>query len=228
MPYVEGESLRHRLDRESQLPVDTAVTIAREVAGALDYAHGHGVIHRDIKPENILLSAGHALVADFGIAKALDAAGGEKLTETGLSLGTPHYMSPEQASATRSLDGRSDLYALGCVLYEMLAGAPPSPVPARNRSWPAIWSIRCRVCTRCGVRCRPVSSGRSPKRWPRCRLIASPRRRSLQTPSRTPSARRCSEVARPGCCASAWPSARLGLPWRYCSASTSADCGTGW
>ncbi len=130
MPYVEGESLRHRLDRESQLQVDAAVTIAREVAGALDYAHRHGVVHRDIKPENILLSAGQALVADFGIAKAFDAAGGEKLTETGLSLGTPHYMSPEQASATRSLDGRSDIYALGCVLYEMLAGAPPFTGPS--------------------------------------------------------------------------------------------------
>jgi serine/threonine protein kinase len=130
MPYVEGESLRHRLERESQLSVETAVTIAREVAGALGYAHAQGVVHRDIKPENILLSAGQALVADFGIAKALDAAGGEKLTETGLSLGTPHYMSPEQASATRSLDGRSDTYALGCVLYEMLAGAPPFTGPS--------------------------------------------------------------------------------------------------
>ena len=130
MPYVEGESLRHRLDRESQLQVDAAVTIAREVAGALDYAHRHGIVHRDIKPENILLSAGQALVADFGIAKAFDAAGGEKLTETGLSLGTPHYMSPEQASATRSLDGRSDIYALGCVLYEMLAGSPPFTGPS--------------------------------------------------------------------------------------------------
>jgi eukaryotic-like serine/threonine-protein kinase len=130
MPYIDGESLRHRLGRESQLPVEEAITLAREVAAALGYAHGRGIIHRDIKPENILLCAGHALVADFGIAKALDAAGGEKLTETGLSLGTPHYMSPEQASATRSLDGRSDIYALGCVLYEMLAGAPPFTGPS--------------------------------------------------------------------------------------------------
>jgi eukaryotic-like serine/threonine-protein kinase len=130
MPYVDGESLRQRLIRESQLPVDNAVIIAREVADALNYAHRRGVVHRDIKPENILLSAGQALVADFGIAKALDAAGGEKLTETGLSLGTPHYMSPEQASATRSLDGRSDIYALGCVLYEMLAGQPPFTGPS--------------------------------------------------------------------------------------------------
>jgi serine/threonine protein kinase len=130
MPYVEGESLRHRLDRESQLPVDQAITLTREVADALQYAHDRGIVHRDIKPENILLSGGHALVADFGIAKALDAAGGEKLTETGLALGTPHYMSPEQASATRSLDARADLYALGCVLYEMLAGAPPFTGPS--------------------------------------------------------------------------------------------------
>jgi serine/threonine-protein kinase len=130
MPYIDGESLRHRLARESQLPVDQAIALAREMADALQYAHDRGIVHRDIKPENILLSGGHALVADFGIAKALDAAAGDKLTETGLSLGTPHYMSPEQASATASLDGRADLYALGCVLYEMLAGTPPFTGPS--------------------------------------------------------------------------------------------------
>jgi serine/threonine-protein kinase len=125
MPYVEGESLRDVLNREKQLPVDDAVEIARAVAGALDFAHQRGVIHRDIKPENILLQAGQALVADFGIALALSAAGGgTRLTETGLSIGTPHYMSPEQASADRELDGRTDLYSLGAVLYEMLAGQP--------------------------------------------------------------------------------------------------------
>ena len=124
MPYVDGESLRDRLDRERQLPLDQAVTIAREVADALGHAHAHNVVHRDIKPENILLSGGHAMVADFGIAKALDSAGGEKLTETGLALGTPYYMSPEQATGD-FLDGRADQYALGCVLYEMLAGTPP-------------------------------------------------------------------------------------------------------
>jgi serine/threonine-protein kinase len=124
MPYVEGESLRQRLDRERQLPLDQAVTIAREVADALGYAHTHNVVHRDIKPENILLSGGHAVVADFGIAKALNSAGGEKLTETGLALGTPYYMSPEQATGD-FLDGRADQYALACVLYEMLAGTPP-------------------------------------------------------------------------------------------------------
>ena len=125
MPYVEGESLRDRLSREKQLPLEDALRIAREVAGALDYAHQHDVIHRDIKPENILLQAHHAVVADFGIAKAIGVAGGEKLTATGVAVGTPEYMSPEQVSGRGELDGRSDVYALGCVLYEMLAGQPP-------------------------------------------------------------------------------------------------------
>jgi serine/threonine-protein kinase len=125
MPYVEGESLRDRLLREKQLPIDAAVRIATEVASALDYAHRKGVIHRDIKPENILLHDGQALVADFGIALAAAAAGGSRMTETGLSLGTPHYMSPEQAMGEREITARSDVYALGCVLYEMLTGDPP-------------------------------------------------------------------------------------------------------
>ena len=125
MPYVEGESLRDRLNREKQLPVEDALQIVREVADALGSAHRHDVIHRDIKPENILLEEGHAVVADFGIARAIHAAGGEQLTETGLAVGTPAYMSPEQAMGSKELDGRSDLYSLGCVLYEMLAGQPP-------------------------------------------------------------------------------------------------------
>jgi len=129
MPYVEGESLRERLDREHQLPVDDALRIAREVADALSYAHTRGVVHRDIKPENILLESGHAVVADFGIARALDAAGGETLTQAGMVIGTPQYMSPEQAAGAKDLDGRSDLYALGCVLFEMLAGQPPFTGP---------------------------------------------------------------------------------------------------
>jgi TolB-like protein/tetratricopeptide (TPR) repeat protein len=129
MPYVEGESLRDRLTRDKQLPVDDTLQIGREVADALSYAHGRCVIHRDIKPENILLEAGHAVVADFGIARAIDAAGGDRLTETGVSLGTPAYMSPEQAAGSKDLDGRSDLYSLGCVLYEMLAGQPPFTGP---------------------------------------------------------------------------------------------------
>jgi serine/threonine protein kinase/Flp pilus assembly protein TadD len=133
MPFVEGESLRERLRRDVQLPVEEAVGIAREVAEALDYAHSQEIVHRDVKPENILLSRGHALVADFGIARAL--AGGapgrasDQLTETGLALGTPAYMSPEQASGERQVDGRSDVYSLGCVLYEMLVGEPPFTGP---------------------------------------------------------------------------------------------------
>ncbi|MGD2122130.1 MAG: protein kinase [Gemmatimonadota bacterium] len=129
MPYVEGESLRARLDREKQLSVEESVGIAKSVASALDYAHRHGVIHRDIKPANILLHDGQPMVADFGIALAVRAAGGERLTETGLSLGTPQYMSPEQASGDREVDGRSDIYSLGCVLYEMLTGEPPHGGP---------------------------------------------------------------------------------------------------
>jgi len=130
MPYVEGESLRDRLVREKQLPIDDALAITREVADALGYAHSRGVVHRDIKPENILLAGGHARVADFGIARAITAAGGERFTETGITVGTPAYMSPEQAAGARDLDGRSDVYALGCVLYEMLAGEPPFTGPS--------------------------------------------------------------------------------------------------
>ena len=125
MPVVTGETLRARLERERQLPVPEAVRIAREVASALDYAHRQGVIHRDIKPENILLHDGQALVADFGIALAVQSAGGQRMTQTGLSLGTPQYMSPEQAMGERSIDARSDVYALGAVTYEMLTGDPP-------------------------------------------------------------------------------------------------------
>ncbi|MEP6571083.1 MAG: protein kinase [Gemmatimonadota bacterium] len=125
MPFVEGESLRDRLNREKQLPIAEAVRIATEVAGALDYAHRHGVIHRDIKPENILLHDGSALVADFGIALAAGTDAGKRMTETGMSLGTPQYMSPEQAMGERTVDARTDIFSLGCVLYEMLLGDPP-------------------------------------------------------------------------------------------------------
>jgi eukaryotic-like serine/threonine-protein kinase len=134
MPYVEGETLRQRLDKDGSLPVDTAIRLAAEVASALAYAHEHGIVHRDIKPENILLDAGQAIVSDFGIARAIDAAGqaatgGATLTSTGLAIGTPTYMSPEQAHC-EAVDGRCDVYSLGCVLYEMLAGDPPFTGPS--------------------------------------------------------------------------------------------------
>ncbi len=129
MPYVEGETLRARLERERELPVDDVVRLVTLLAAALDYAHAHAVIHRDLKPENILLQAGQPVIADFGIALAVAQAGGSRVTETGLSLGTPHYMSPEQAAGERTLDARSDQYALGAVTFEMLSGEPPHTGP---------------------------------------------------------------------------------------------------
>ena len=129
MPLVQGESLRDRLAREKLLPVDETIRIVRQVAGALDFAHRQGIIHRDIKPENILLHDGEALLTDFGIAIALTEAGDTRLTATGISIGTLHYMSPEQATGEPNLDARSDIYALGAVTYEMLAGEPPVTGP---------------------------------------------------------------------------------------------------
>ncbi len=129
MPYVDGESLRDRVNREKQLPVEEALEVARDVAAALDYAHRQQVVHRDIKPENVMLHEGEAMVTDFGIAKAISAAGGENLTQTGVAVGTPAYMSPEQAAGEAEPDGRSDIYSLGCVLYELLAGATPFTGP---------------------------------------------------------------------------------------------------
>jgi serine/threonine protein kinase len=130
MPYIEGESLRRRLERKGRLEIAEAVQIAGEIGEALEFAHGRGILHRDIKPENILLQGGHAVVADFGVARALseaavDRQAGERLTEQGLVIGTAEYMSPEQASGDQTVDGRSDIFSLGCVLYEMLAGVPP-------------------------------------------------------------------------------------------------------
>ncbi len=129
MPYVEGESLRQRLEREQRLPVDDALHLGRAVAAALDYAHRHGVVHRDIKPENVMLHEGEAVVTDFGIAKAVTAAAASTLTQTGATVGTPAYMSPEQAAGAAELDGRSDVYSLGCVVYEMLSGRTPFTGP---------------------------------------------------------------------------------------------------
>jgi serine/threonine-protein kinase len=125
MPYVEGESLRQRMDREKQLSLDAALDLTKQIAAALNYAHRQGVVHRDIKPENILIKDGQALVTDFGIALAVSQAGGSRLTQTGLSIGSPQYMSPEQATGEREIDARSDIYSLACVLYEMIAGDPP-------------------------------------------------------------------------------------------------------
>jgi len=132
MPFIEGESLRDRLTREGQLSVEEALQITREVAGALSYAHTHGIVHRDIKPENILLSGGVALVADFGIAQAVSSASTDQLTSTGMSIGTPTYMSPEQAVGRAPIDGRADQYSLACMLYEMLAGVPPFTGPTHQ------------------------------------------------------------------------------------------------
>ncbi|HEX5631957.1 MAG TPA: serine/threonine-protein kinase, partial [Gemmatimonadales bacterium] len=134
MPYVEGETLRDRISREGRLSLDETLQVAREVTDALGYAHGRGVIHRDIKPENILLSGGHALVADFGIAKAVGELGGARLTQTGLAVGTPAYMSPEQALGGVDLDARSDLFSLGCVVFEMLTGEPPYAAPTPQQA----------------------------------------------------------------------------------------------
>ena len=159
MPFVEGESLRDRLRRERQLPVEDALRITREAAQALQYAHDHGVVHRDIKPENLLLTKdGNTLVADFGIARAV--AGDEHLTQTGMSVGTPAYMSPEQASGDKALDARTDIYSLGAVLYEMLAGEPPFTGPTAQ----AIIAKRFtgevpRACGRRGPAC--------PRQWSR-------------------------------------------------------------
>jgi serine/threonine protein kinase len=133
MPFVAGESLRARLWREPQLAVRDAVRITCEIAEALAYAHGEGVVHRDIKPENLLLSSGQVFVTDFGLGKALDAAGGTALTQSGLVMGTAAYLSPEQAAGEGRLDGRSDLYSLGVVLYEMLAGVQPFVAPSRQQ-----------------------------------------------------------------------------------------------
>ena len=149
LPYVRGESLRQKLNREGQLTIEEAIRIGSQVGGALDYAHRHGVIHRDIKPENILLHEGEAVVADFGIALAVQHAGGERLTESGLSLGTPQYMSPEQATGGRVLDGRSDLYSLAAVVYEMLAGEPP-------HTGPTVQSVVAKLLTERPTRIRTV------------------------------------------------------------------------
>ena len=187
MPYVDGESLRDRLHRERQLAIEETVRIGCEVADALGYAHEHGVIHRDIKPENIMISGGHALVADFGVARALSTIDDDRLTEAGLSLGTPTYMSPEQAAGDDQLDRRSDLYSLGCVLYEMLGESLPFRAPAHQRSWRGMPSIPFRAFPPCAPTYRPVSRRPSGALCPRCPGTASP---ALPISSRRSSERR--------------------------------------
>jgi serine/threonine-protein kinase len=194
MPYIEGETLRGRLQRERQLPIEDALLITREVADGLSHAHSLGVVHRDIKPENILLASGHAVVADFGIARAITEAGGERLTETGLSIGTPAYMSPEQAMGEQDVSARSDIYSLGCVAYEMLAGDPPftgtnpQAILARKTLEPPPPLRTARDTVQ-----RP-SNGRFSRRSPRFPPIGLPMRLSCATS--WPSRRR---RARPAC-----------------------------
>jgi serine/threonine-protein kinase len=165
MPFIEGETLRDKLNRETQLGIEEAVGITTDIADALDYAHRHNVIHRDIKPENILLHDGRPMVADFGIALAVSAAAGGRMTETGLSLGTPHYMSPEQATAEKDLTNRSDIYSLGSVLYEMLTGEPPHTGGSAQ-------AIIMKIVTE-------PADPLPPSRWRNWRRIGSGARRSL-------------------------------------------------
>jgi serine/threonine-protein kinase len=191
MPNVEGESLRDRLTREKQLPIVDAVRLGSEVAGALDYAHRHGIIHRDIKPENILLHDGRALVADFGIALAASRTdGGTRMTETGMSLGTPHYMSPEQAMGERTLDARTDIYALGCVVYEMLSGEPPHSGPTAQAIVAKVLTDEPRplVQLRKSVPVHVDDAGS--RRWRSCPPTGSPPRASLRMPCKARRQRR--------------------------------------
>ena len=214
MPYVEGETLRDRLAREGQLPVADAVRLTREAAQALDYAHRHGVVHRDIKPENILLVDGHALVADFGIARALGGGATSGSPRPGIAVGTPAYMSPEQAAGDQAVDARTDIYSLGCVLYEMLAGEPPftgadragDDRPADAGGAPAAPRACARPCPRAWSR-------RSRARWRRRRPTGSPPprefARALEEPigdrrrRRPPRAPRPADLVRPRAAASA-------------------------
>jgi serine/threonine-protein kinase len=179
MPFVEGETLRGRLERERQLPITEALQITREVADALSYAHERGVVHRDIKPENILLQGGHALVADFGIALAVQQAGGQRMTQTGLSLGTPQYMAPEQAMGDKNVDARADVYALGAVAYEMLAGEPPFTGPTAQAIVAKVITEKPAPLTRCRsgppIARRAHGSSRRPCRIPHSRGERRPR-----------------------------------------------------
>jgi Tol biopolymer transport system component len=203
MPWVEGETIEDRLRREKQLPLFDALRIAREVADALHYAHERGIVHRDIKPANIMFESGHAVVADFGIARAVQAAGGTQLTQAGFSIGTPSYMSPEQAAGEQRIDGRSDLYSLGCVLYEMLAGAPPytgttaAAVVSQHLSAPApsVSAARSGIPATVDVIVTRLLAKDPAERYARATELIAALDRAL-TPSATPTAERPAE-ARP-------------------------------
>src|SRR5581483_8590074 len=191
MPFVHGESLRERLDREKQLPVDDAVRIATSVASALAYAHEHGVVHRDVKPENILLASGEALIADFGIGRAAAVATSERLTMTGVTIGTPAYMSPEQSAGDPSLDGRADVFSLACVVFEMLVGEPPfrGPSPqatvarAALEPMPSIRSVRPAVCGRLEATVRTALSKSPVDRFPTAEAFGAALTQSLLVPT---------------------------------------------
>ena len=179
MPFVQGETLHDRIDREKQLPVGEAVALASKVAGALQHAHEHGVVHRDIKPGNILIQGGEPVVADFGIALAVGAGGGSRLTETGLSVGTPYYMSPEQATGDQGVGPASDIYALACVLYEMLVGEAPYLGNTAQAVLGKIIAGDPVSATSIAPRFRRTWTRRSGVRWKSCRRIVSlPHRRS--------------------------------------------------
>ena len=218
MPFVDGESLRAKLERERQFSVDDAVRIATSLAGALDYAHERGVIHRDLKPENVLMQSGQPMIADFGIALAVSNAGGQRVTQTGLSLGTPQYMSPEQAAGDRQIDGRSDIYALGCILYEMLVGTSAPRCKRRSRkcsprkphrfvSHGPLYRQPSRMPSNARCRRFRVIGGSAHRVWPRHYRAAAGPSPSTRLSQRLPPRGRVCWLHCHGCCwrQSLWP-----------------------
>ena len=228
MPYIEGETLRAKLDRETQLGIEEAVGITTDVADALDYAHRHNVIHRDIKPENILLHDGRPMVADFGIALALSAAAGGRMTETGLSLGTPHYMSPEQATAEKEITARSDVYSLGSVLYEMLTGDPPHTGSSAQQIIMKIVAEEVQPVTELRRTVPPnvaAAIGKSLEKLPADRFTSAQEFASALADAHFRTAVHGAPAAQPGSAPMRIASARLGLPWVLVLMALSATAG---